>query len=87
MHPLFRFYFSSFFQSNISYLRRYLLFIQEEKSSNRRRTPKNIHTVYTRILAERKTHNNNAEIVGSEYTRITIITLRHLLKITILTQI
>ena len=32
-------------------------------------------TVYTRILAERKTQNINTEIVGSAYTRITIITL------------
>ena len=43
--------------------------------------------MYTRILAERKTHNINAEIVGSAYTRLTIITLGHLLKITILTLI
>ena len=46
-----------------------------------------VTTVYTRILAERKTHNNNAEIVGSGYTCITIIKLWNLLKITILTQI
>ena len=43
------------------------------------------YTLNTRILAERKTHNMNAEIVGSAYTRITIITLLHLSKITILT--
>ena len=46
-----------------------------------------LHTVYTRILAERKTQNINAEIVGSAYTRITIITLIHVSKITILTLI
>ena len=33
-----------------------------------------LYTVYTRILAERKTQNLNAEILGSSYTRITIIT-------------
>ena len=44
-------------------------------------------TVYTRILAERKTQNMNAEIVGSAYTHITIIMLLHLSKITILTVV
>ena len=33
-----------------------------------------INTVYTHILAERKTQNINAEIMGSAYTRIKIIT-------------
>ena len=46
-----------------------------------------VGTVYTRILAERNTQNINAEIVGSAYTCITIITLLHLCKITILTLI
>ena len=32
-------------------------------------------TVYTHILAERKTQNINAEMVGSAYMRMTIITL------------
>ena len=43
-----------------------------------------IVTVYTRILAEHKTSNLIAEIVGSAYTRITIITLLHVSKIIIL---
>ena len=43
-----------------------------------------ITTVYTHILAERKTQIINAEIVGSAYMRITIITL---VNITILTLI
>ena len=46
-----------------------------------------LSNVYTRILAERKTSNLNAEIVGSAYTRITIITLLHVSKIIILTLI
>ena len=44
-------------------------------------------TVYTRIFAERKTQNINAEIVGSVYTHITIITYNIYKKITILTLI
>ena len=46
-----------------------------------------MYRIYTRILAERKTQNKNAEIVGSAYMRITMITLLHLSKITILTLI
>ena len=34
-----------------------------------------IYTVYTHILAKHETPNLNAEIMGSAYTRITIITL------------
>ena len=40
-----------------------------------------LYTVYTPLLAERKTQNINAEIVGSAYTCLTIV------RITILTLI
>ena len=42
----------------------------------------NIHRIYSHI-----TSNLNAEIVGSAYTRITIITVLHVSKIIILTLI
>ena len=46
-----------------------------------------ITTEDTRILAECKTQNINAEMVGSAYMRITIITVIAYIKITILTLI